>query len=204
MRARFSFKTRLRLAAIAAILIPAATSASPAQAHDSLSSTSPAPDAVLTHAPETVSLTLSEPPADSKNLKLSAITVTDGAGKTVSDGNVTVYGPALSAKISEGDPGTYKVLWRAVSSDGHPIEGNYTFTVQAPAGQTASPSATAAPTAAPSASPAASPAAPVAAERAAGPNNDGAPPALGIAAVILATAIGTELVLRNKRKNTGA
>lgn len=202
MRARFSFKTRLRLAAIAAILIPAATAASPALAHDSLSSTSPAPDAVITQAPATVSLTLSEPPADSKNLHLSTITVTDGVGKTVSDGNVTVYGPTLSTKLAEGDPGTYKVLWRAVSSDGHPIEGNYTFTVQAPAGQTATSPATTAPAAAPAASPAASPAS--SAERAEGPNNDSAPLVLGIAAVILAAAIGTGLVLRNRRKNTGA
>ncbi|XTR52255.1 copper resistance protein CopC [Pseudarthrobacter sp. So.54] len=31
------------------------------------------------------------------------------------------------------------MLWRTVSSDGHPIEGNYTFTVQTPAGQTTTP-----------------------------------------------------------------
>lgn len=120
MHARLTFKARLRLAAIAAILIPAATAASPALAHDSLSSTSPDRDTVITHAPETVSLTLSEPPADSKNLNLSTIIVTDGAGKTASDGKVTVYGPTLSTDLSEGSPGTYKVLWRAVSSDGHP------------------------------------------------------------------------------------
>lgn len=203
MHARLTIKARLRLAAIAAILIPAATAASPALAHDSLSSTSPARDVVITHAPETVSLTLSEPPADSKNLNLSTI-VTDGAGKNVSDGKVTVYGPALSTNLSEGSPGTHKVLWRAVSSDGHPIEGNFTFTVQAPAGQKATPSAATASAAASSASPAASPASSAAAERAEGPNNDGAPLALGIAAVILAAAVGTALILHNKRKNTGA
>lgn len=190
MRARFSFKTCLRLAAIAAILIPAATAASPALGHDSLSSTSPGQNAVITHAPETVSLTLSEPPADSKNLNLSTITVTDGAGKTVSDGNVIVYGPTLSTKLSGGDPGTYKVLWRAVSSDGHPIEGHFTFTIQAPAGQTATPSA-------------AAPAASATAERAEGPHNDGAPLALGIAAVILVAGVGAVLVRRNRAKKTG-
>jgi methionine-rich copper-binding protein CopC len=198
MHARRTFKTRLRLAAIAAILIPAATAASPALAHDSLSSTNPAQNTVVTHSPETVSLTLSEPPADSKNLNLSTITVTDGAGKTVSDGQVTVYGPKLSTNLTEGSPGIYKVLWRAVSSDGHPIEGSYTFTVQAPAGQTSTPSTPSA--AAPSASPAAS----TTEERAEGPNNDSAPLALGIAAVILAVAIGAVLVLRNRGKNTGA
>jgi methionine-rich copper-binding protein CopC len=200
MHARRTFKTRLRLAAIAAILIPAATAASPALAHDSLSSTNPAQNTVVTHSPETVSLTLSEPPADSKNLNLSTITVTDGAGKTVSDGQVTVYGPKLSTNLTEGSPGTYKVLWRAVSSDGHPIEGSYTFTVLAPAGQTSTPSAPSSSAAAPSASPAAS----TTEERAEGPNNDSAPLALGIAAVILAVAIGAVLVLRNRGKNTGA
>jgi methionine-rich copper-binding protein CopC len=203
MHARRTFKTRLRLAAIAAILIPAATAASPALAHDSLSSTNPAQNTVVTHSPETVSLTLSEPPADSKNLNLSTITVTDGAGKTVSDGQVTVYGPKLSTNLTEGSPGIYKVLWRAVSSDGHPIEGSYTFAVQAPAGQTSTPSTPSTPSSS-AAAPSASPAASTTEERAEGPNNDSAPLALGIAAVILAVAIGAVLVLRNRGKNSGA
>lgn len=198
MNARLTLKTRLRLAAVAAIMIPAAAIASPALAHDALSSTSPAQDSVATTAPETVTLTLSEPPANSENLNLSTITVTDGAGKTVSDGKVTVYGPTLSTTLDPGTAGTYTVLWRTVSSDGHPIEGKYSFTVQ-PAVGAGAPAPSAAPTASPSAAPSAATA--PAPTQVPPPNNDNAPLVLGISAAILAAAIGTGLVLRNRRNN---
>lgn len=198
MNARLTLKTRLRLAAVAAIMIPAAATASPALAHDALSSTSPAKDSVATTAPETVTLTLSEPPANSENLNFSTITVTDGAGKTVSGGKVTVYGPTLSTTLDPGTAGTYNVLWRTVSSDGHPIEGKYSFTVQTAAGAgAATPSA--APTVSPSASQSTAPAAAPAPTQVPPPNNDNAPLVLGISAAILAAAIGTGLVLRNRR-----
>lgn len=199
MNARLTLKKRLRLAAVAAIMIPAAVTASPALAHDSLSSTSPAKDSVVATAPESVSLTLSEPPADSTNLNLSTITVTDGAGKTVSDGTVTVYGPTLTTKVGPGTAGTHNVLWRTVSSDGHPIEGKHAFTVQPAAGAGAlTPSA--APTDPQSAYPSAAPA--PAQTQVPPPNNDNAPLVLGIAAAILAAAIGGGLIVRNKLKNT--
>jgi hypothetical protein len=44
MNARLTLKPRLRLAAVAAIMIPPAATASPALAHDALPSTSPAQD----------------------------------------------------------------------------------------------------------------------------------------------------------------
>ena len=203
MNARLTLKTRLRLAAVAVIMIPAASTASPALAHDALSSTSPTQDSVATTAPETVTLTLSEPPANSENLNFSTITVTDGAGKTVSDGKVTVYGPTLTTTLDPGTAGTYTVLWRTVSSDGHPIEGKYSFTVQTAVGAGA-PTSSAAPTATPStASPSATSSAATvpAPTQVPPPNNDNAPLVLGIAAAILAAAIGTGLVLRNRRNN---
>lgn len=192
---------RLRLAAVAAIMIPAAlTAATPALAHDALSSTNPAQDAVIAKAPETVSLTLSEPPADSTNLKLSTITVTDGAGNTVSDGIATVYGPSISTKTSAGTPGTYTVLWRTVSSDGHPIDGKYSFTVQAQAGQPVPAASTPGPsTAAPQPSATTSEE-----DRFRPPSNDNAPLVLGIVAAILAAAFGAALLIRRRRRNTGA
>lgn len=202
MNARLTLKTRLRLAAVAAIMIPTAVTASPALAHDALSSTSPAQDSVATTSPETVTLTLSEPPANSENLNFSTITVTDGAGKTVSDGKVTVYGPTLTTNLDPGTAGTYTVLWRTVSSDGHPIEGKYSFTVQTAVGAGA-PTPSAAPTVSPSASQWTAPAAATAPAptQVPPPNNDNAPLVLGISAAILAAAIGTGLVLRNRRNN---
>ncbi|TQS87530.1 copper resistance protein CopC [Arthrobacter sp. TS-15] len=193
-------RVRVRLALAAAILIPA-FAAAPAMAHDALESTVPAKDTTITTAPGTVSLTLSEPPMDATQLNLSVITVTDETGKTLSDGKVTVDGPTISTTIAGGSNGAYKVLWRTVSSDGHPIEGNYSFTVQDPAqAVTATPSATPTP-AASTASNAAAPAAQTAPEQIK-PNDDNAPMAVGIAAAILAVAAAVFFIARRRRDKT--
>jgi methionine-rich copper-binding protein CopC len=198
-QARPTFRARLRLAAVAAILIPAAATASPAWAHDSLSSTEPARDATVATTPETVSLTLSEPPLDSEQMKSSVLTVTDGAGKTVSDPDVTVDGPTLSTKITAGGPGTYTVLWRAVSSDGHPIEGKYSFTVQP---STEQPSASAAPATPAAANQSATPAAADPEDSFRPPDNSNAPLVLGIAAAVVAAAAGVAMFIRRKLRQT--
>lgn len=151
--ARLKTATRLVLAATAALLLPALATA-PAVAHDSLASTDPARDAVLDTAPATVSLTLSDAPLDSAQLKTSVLKVTDSTGKTLSQDDVQVNGATLSTAITAGQPGPYTVQWRAVSSDGHPIEGTYTFTVQSPGAATATPSQPAAASPSASAAPA--------------------------------------------------
>ncbi|MET4901642.1 copper resistance protein CopC [Paenarthrobacter sp. CC6] len=193
-------RVRVRLALAAAIFIPA-FAAAPAMAHDALESTVPGKDTTVTTAPGTVSLTLSEPPMDATQLNLSVITVSDETGKTLSDGKVTVDGPTISTAISGGNNGVYKVLWRTVSSDGHPIEGNYSFTVQDPA-QAAIATAPATPT--PAEGPASSAAAPAAqtAPEQIKPNDDNAPIAVGIAAAILAVAAAVFFIARKRREKT--
>ncbi|WP_144662926.1 copper resistance CopC family protein [Paenarthrobacter nicotinovorans] len=195
MNPRNNRHTQIRLALAAAILIPA-FAAAPAMAHDALESTSPAKDTTITTAPGTVSLTLSEPPMDATQLNLSVITVTDETGKTRSDGKVIVNGPTISTTITGGTNGAYKVLWRTVSSDGHPIEGNYSFTVQDPAQAiTATPPATPIPAASTASS------ATAAAETApeVKPNDDNAPIAGGIAAAILAVAAAIFFIAAKRR-----
>lgn len=206
MKPRSTYRFRLRLAAVAALLAPAALAASPALAHDALSSTAPARDAVVGTAPDTVSLTLTQPPTDSSSLNLSVITVTDGAGTTVSDGTVSVDGPTLTTKIAPGTAGTYTVLWRAVSSDGHPIEGKYSFTVQAAATVAAPEPATSAatPTAEAAAPPSATPTTANAMPPAPRPNDDNAPLAVGIAFGLLAAALGATLWIRRRNANRAA
>ena len=87
------------------------------------------------------------------------------------------------------------MLWRAVSSDGHPIDGSYSYTVQDPARTVSaapSPARTPAPT-------------PTSAEgtteyeRAAPPNNDNALVTLGIAAAVIAALAGILFLGRRKR-----
>ncbi|WP_400160607.1 copper resistance protein CopC [Arthrobacter sp. BPSS-3] len=187
-------RTLLSVALATGLLIPA-MAAGPAQAHDALRSTSPAADTTVTSTPETVSLTLSEPPTDSASLNLSVITVTDGEGKTISDGKVTVTGATISTKVTPGANGAHKVLWRAVSSDGHPIDGNYAFTVQNPS-RTAS-AAPATPSPAQTSAPAAAGSTEV--EPAKGPSNDNALLTLGVAAAVIAALAGILFLARRKR-----
>ena len=126
----------------AAILAAALLGAvAPASAHDAVSSTSPASGATVAAPPEEVSVTFNKNP-----LALGAqILVNDAAGTNWSDGAVEIAGNVAAQKLKSGAPaGAYTVTWRVASSDGHPIEGSFTFT--AAAGATASTAAAAVPT----------------------------------------------------------
>ena len=186
---------RFRLAvALAAAAIPVLT-APPAAAHDAPLSTAPAVDATVAAAPDTVRLTLSNPPAESGNVHLSVITVTDGMGRVASDGKERVTGSTISTTLVDGGSGPYVVLWRAVSADGHPIGGSYSFSVPDPAGAPLPSMASPAPTAQP---PAAGTPASSAPGQVMPPNNRNAGVTLGIAAAILAAAIGIFMISRRR------
>ena len=105
---------------------------SPASAHDAVESSSPAAGATVPQPPETVSVTFIKAP-----LALgSQILVSDAAGTSWADGGVEIVDSVASQKLRSGAPaGVFTVAWRVVSSDGHPIEGGFTFT--AAAGSTA-------------------------------------------------------------------
>lgn len=197
-------RTRALLAFAGALLFTA-LGTGPAQAHDSLQSTSPERDTTITAAPDIVTLVLSEPPTDSKSLNLSVITVTDSTGKTLSNGEVTVAGATISTNVTPGSNGPYKVLWRTVSSDGHPIEGTYAFTVEDPAvgaatgPATAAASAPATASAAPSAT-ASSPATTVP-NRVPPPNDSNALLMVGIGAIVLVVIGGLVYLSRRKERS---
>src|SRR5699024_2730743 len=51
-------------------------------------------------------------------------------GKDVSAGELTVEGKKLEVALPDDlKPGDYEVTWRVVSQDGHPISGDYAFTI---------------------------------------------------------------------------
>lgn len=100
-----------------------------ASAHDELVATDPAAGAVLTEAPDTLTLSFSaellpEPGA-------TEVRVTDAGGTTLAEGAPVISGTTVTQALLPG-AGDYSVLWRVVSSDGHPISGEYSFTVDAP------------------------------------------------------------------------
>lgn len=115
----------------AAVLLSAVLlGAAPASAHDAVASTSPADGASVPVPPQQVQVTMSEQP-----LALGTqVKVNDGAGTNWADGAVEIVDNVVSQKLKEGAPaGAFTVQWRVSSSDGHPVEGTFTFTAAAPA-----------------------------------------------------------------------
>jgi methionine-rich copper-binding protein CopC len=106
---------------------------SPASAHTSLVSSLPESGAVLNEVPSEVRLKFNEDLLliDTKNP--NRIEVINGIGQVVS-GMTMVDGPEIYTPLdlSFEPSGEYTVKYRVVSADGHPIEGEYQFTVASP------------------------------------------------------------------------
>ena len=115
----------------------------PASAHSALTSSTPADGAVVTEPLESVDLTFSEAPLAGLDAGLR-IQVTDASGADVARGDVTVSGTTMRRAV-DLDRGSYTVLWRYVSPDGHPIEGTLAFEYRA-AAPVSTPSASVTPT----------------------------------------------------------
>ena len=129
MQRRSSWWRALRLVtAAAACLLALLASAAPAAAHASLVSTDPVDGTVLAESPGQATLTFDE----RVSLPPDGVQVFDADGKPVtspasaSDVLVTVD---LPDQLGDG---TYVVVWRVVSADGHPVAGSLTFSVGTP------------------------------------------------------------------------
>ncbi len=110
---------------LAGLLVVAGAPA--ADAHDALVSTDPEDGAVLDTPPDEISLTFS---ADLLDISATVLlTGPDGPVETA----VAVVGTTATATVPTGlRDGGYTVAWRVVSSDGHPIQGSFGFTVGDP------------------------------------------------------------------------
>lgn len=120
-------RSALSIAAAAIVAVLAVFgAAAPASAHDALVSSDPTDGATLEALPAQITLTFNaELLAGSGN----EIQVTDAAGTSLSDGAAVVDGTLLTQALAGDAAGTIQVLWRAVSSDGHPISGEFLFAV---------------------------------------------------------------------------
>ncbi|MDQ4215869.1 copper resistance protein CopC [Microbacterium capsulatum] len=111
-------------ASVAAGLALAVAGASTASAHDTLEQSDPSANATVTHL-DAVTLTFSGDPLNAAGTDIIQVIGPDK--KYFETGCPDLNGPAVSSPVALGAAGTYEVLWRVVSSDGHPISGNYTF-----------------------------------------------------------------------------
>lgn len=116
----------LLLAVVVGALVPRA-----ALAHDGLVRSSPARDAHLGVPPLSLRLTFNRAP----NLSLARVVLTGPGDARVAlrplrlDSVATVVAD-LATPIG---PGVYRVAWQITGTDGHPVRGEFRFTVAAPA-----------------------------------------------------------------------
>jgi methionine-rich copper-binding protein CopC len=124
------------LALVTAALV-AVLPAVPAEAHDTLVSSSPASGSTVTAVPRSVTLTFDEPVLDYAGTTALVVTGPDGAARHFETACARVSGRTVSAAVALGGSGRYVVSWRVVSADGHPVSDSFPFTLHRPTGTTA-------------------------------------------------------------------
>lgn len=134
----------LTLAAAAITVASVLFTAGAATAHDELVATDPPADSTLEALPAQITLTFSG--ALTAEDGASEVSVTDAAGTSLADGAPVVADTVLTQALTGEASGVITVLWKVVSSDTHPISGEFTFTVAAPPSPTPTPTPTATPT----------------------------------------------------------
>lgn len=131
------------LLALAAVLMLAVTVLpAPAHAHDTLIATDPEDGATLETSPEELTLTFSADVLDvSPVVRISA-----EDGTLIEEITPVIEGPnAIAAPSEPLRAGTHDIQWRVVSSDGHPIEGTFSITIEQEAAPAPTQDATTAP-----------------------------------------------------------
>lgn len=120
------FRPALIATALLAVLFGGLATASPAAAHDALVSSSPAEGEQLVAPPAQITLEFSN-----EVLAMGAeVQVNDTTGRNWVTGDAAITGRTVVAPVAEGMPaGSYEVLWKVVSADGHPISAAIPFTV---------------------------------------------------------------------------
>lgn len=175
-----------------------------ASAHDALVSSTPAADSEVETLPDEVTLTFSAKLIDGEGA--TEVVVTDPNGEQVSTGTATVDGAIVTQPLTGSGPaGEYRVIWKVVSSDGHPTDDEFFFRVTSgsesePTAQPTSSPTTAAPSAEASAAPETTPA----------PNADASddadpidwPLVLSVVGVVLILVLVVWLLVRRRRGDT--
>ncbi|MFI7700531.1 copper resistance protein CopC [Nonomuraea sp. NPDC049480] len=172
-----------------------------ALAHDRLKASSPADNAKLERV-ETIELEFTS------RMTMPTILLEGPGGTSVPVGKARAQGAKVSARPEEElAAGRYRIAWRVVSSDGHPIQGELGFTIIAPPATATpgpstaepAPAASEAPSSAPPPAAAAPPPSSVAAAPAAG-ESAGVPGWLWLAAGVL--VLGGVAVFFGGRRRT--
>lgn len=135
----FAARAALLLVFLAVVVGAMLAGASPAAAHDELVGSDPEAGATVDALPTQIVLTYSGDLIDEGDA--TEVVVTDADGNDLGSGDPVIDGRLVTKQLAGGDVlGTVVVQWRVVSSDGHPIAGEFVFGVgEAPVTPTAAP-----------------------------------------------------------------
>ena len=196
-------------------------SAAPASAHNSPVGFSPAEGAEVTEQPSLFTVTTSDALLDLGGGGAGSGMIISGPSDSAAplyygDGCISLLGPNVETEAQLGRPGEYTVTWQVVSTDGHPVSGDYTFSWQPAADQALAEGSPARPVCADSAGAASDTRATEAADAGADPDADteggaAASTGAGLAAAwiagtlgaVLLAAAGTLLATRRRRTPVG-
>jgi len=99
-------------------------------AHAELESSVPAANSTLQDLPRSISVTFGEELLVIGNEQVNSIALRDFYDEDVSLSAIEIVGDTISASVSASSPviaGEYRIVYRVVSGDGHPIEGEVPF-----------------------------------------------------------------------------
>lgn len=110
---------------------------SPALAHNELVGQSPRADSVVEAGEIEIRLDYPEEPIETPFGQGNLIAVANAkTGQQLGPACARVEGRTMFATVNIQDPGTYKVLWRSASDDGHIASGDYLIKVENTTGYT--------------------------------------------------------------------
>lgn len=102
--------------------------ATPAQAHDELVSSYPEASSTITGSPAEITLSFSGELI--AGMQSAAVEVIAPDGQNIATDAPSEDGTSITQHLAPNPPaGLFTVRWKVVSSDGHPISGEYTYTV---------------------------------------------------------------------------
>lgn len=102
--------------------------ATPALAHNQLIGSNPADKATVQDSPSTIELTFDQPVQRGEGLNTVAVTGPENTNWSV--GEVQVASNVVTVPVDAlGPVGEYKIGYRVLSADGHPVSGDLTFTL---------------------------------------------------------------------------
>ena len=120
--------TRRSVQALTAAVVGLLLTPAVASAHAYLVKTVPTPGAILDTPPPSIQLTFDE--AVEPRFAIISVTDASGAQQTTAPVSRSPSNPdTLVVPVKHLPTGWYLIYWRAISVDGHPVQGAYTFAV---------------------------------------------------------------------------